>query len=143
MVLRSLKFEYLQYSGNNIIYDNQMPLIVCVFTLVLLFIIFFIGQTIQSNAMSLSNVVYHSEWYRYPNIIRRAFPLILMRSQQPFCPSAYGIIELQLVNFVQVSNFIIRNKFIIVQRIGQMLQFLAFSSFEYASIRTLLHSTHG
>lgn len=75
-----------------------------VFGLQILFVIFSIGQQVQTNLLGLSDVIYQSEWYRYPCNLKRFVLLMMMRTQQPFYLSAYGVLALNLKNFVAVSK---------------------------------------
>lgn len=81
----------------------QMPIINIGFHLQLLFILFFIGQKLHSELMDLNGMIYNSHWYRYPRSVQRFVFILMMRAQQPFHLSAYGIMECNLRNFVGVS----------------------------------------
>lgn len=96
---------FFQYSGTEFFYDVQMELIAGAFPLTLLFICFFIGQQIHSNAMGLSDAIYQTEWHRYPSNIRRILQFMILRAQRPFHLSAYGVIEVNLENYVRVSEY--------------------------------------
>lgn len=97
-------FSIFQYRGNNFLYDLQVPILASVFPLVLLAILFYLGQKFHMNALNLSGAIYQSEWYQYPHRVQRCVLLIMIRSQQPFYLSGYGMIELHLENFVSVSE---------------------------------------
>lgn len=70
--------------------------------LILLGLTFFMGQRIHTNAMSLNDAIYQTHWPGYPLSVRRYVVLMMLRSQQSYYLSAYGIMQLHLENFVQV-----------------------------------------
>lgn len=86
-------------------YDMQVPIFVSIFPLILLAILFYLGQKYHSNVNELSDAIYQSAWYRYPRTLQYFVLNIMIRSQQPFHLSAIGIIKLNLENFVGVSTF--------------------------------------
>lgn len=94
----------MQYPGNNLFYDMQMPIAITFFTINSLAILFSMGQQLNTHMVILSDANYLTEWYRYPRSVQRYLPLLMMQSQRPFYLSAYGIMELNLENFVQVSE---------------------------------------
>lgn len=93
-----------QYSGSNFIYDLQMPIMGSVFPLILLAGLYFLGQKFKAIPMEWSDINYQSDWHQYPRSVRRLCLIMLMRSQRPFGLRAYGIMELNLENFVRVSD---------------------------------------
>lgn len=93
-----------QYTGNAIIYDLQMPFNAACFANNLLFILFNLGQMFHSKLIGLTDTIYQTEWHRYPRNVRRFVQLVIMRSQRPFYLSAFGIIELNLENYIAVST---------------------------------------
>lgn len=99
--------DILQYSGSNFIYDLQMPILGSVLPLIQLAVIFYLGQKFNTISMNLSDMIYQSEWYLYPQSVRRFMLIMLMRSQRPFCVRAYGVMELNLENFVRVSECLV------------------------------------
>lgn len=85
--------------------DLLIPIGAVFFALQMLFIFFYFGQKVHSDLMALSDMIYQSEWYRYPRSVRRFVLLMMMRAQTPFYLSAYGgIMKCTLANFVRVSN---------------------------------------
>lgn len=80
-----------------------MPVMGTVFPLILLAILFYLGERFHTISISLTDIIYQTEWYRYPKSVRRFLILMMIRSQQPFYLNAYGIIKLNLENFVRVS----------------------------------------
>lgn len=95
----------LQYTGNDSFFDLQMPYLAGILTLLLLLIYFYIGQKIHMDLMSLRDAIYLTEWYGYPLKIQRYIHFMMLRSTQPFYLSAYGIMQLNLENFVGVSGY--------------------------------------
>lgn len=93
-----------QYRGSNALYHLQASILLCLFSLSTLAILFYLGQHFHSSAMELSVTIYQSEWHRYPRSVRRFVLLMMQRSQRPFYLSAYGIMSLNLENFVGVST---------------------------------------
>lgn len=96
--------DNFQNTGNDSIYDLRIPILTTIFPLSLLFIFFYLGQNIHSNSMDLSNMVYQTDWHRYPRSVRRFVLLMILRSQKPFYLSAYGIMTLNYENYVTVSE---------------------------------------
>lgn len=83
--------------------DLLMPICMVLFGLLLLQILFFFGEKLHFDLIHLNDMVYQSKWHRYPYKVRIFVLLVMMRAQRPFYLSAYGIIELNMVNFLQVS----------------------------------------
>lgn len=103
-------FVNFQYSGTNFFYDLRMSFLASITPLALLYIYFHIGQEIHSNSLDLNYVVYQTEWYRYPCKVQRYLNFMILRSQQPFYLSAYGIMKLNSENYVGVGERIEKNK---------------------------------
>lgn len=93
-----------QYTGSHIIRDLHMPFGGTAFPLVIFAILFYFGQSFNSNMMELSITIYQSEWYQYPRSVQRFVLLMMQRSQRPFYFSAYGLMELHLQNYLGVSE---------------------------------------
>lgn len=93
-----------QYTGRNYLYDLQMPVIAIAIVMSLSFMYFFVGQMYHSQAMAFSDDVYEVEWYRYPRGVSRFLPLMIQRSQRPFFLGAFGVMTLNLENFVVVNK---------------------------------------
>lgn len=85
--------------------DLQASILVIAFPLQMIFAFSYIGQKVHSDLMNLSDMLYQSEWYRYPRSVRRVLLLMMVRAQHPFYLSAYGIMRCTLENFVRVSNW--------------------------------------
>lgn len=81
-----------------------MPLIAGIFGLVILLIYSYLGERFSANLLGLSGVIYQSEWYRYSKRVRRYLVLMMVRSQQPFYLNAYGLMTLNLANYIGVSK---------------------------------------
>lgn len=77
-----------------------MPIWTILFVLSLLSIFFYLGQRLHSLLMSLCEMIYGSKWYQYPHIAQRYVLLMLMRAQEPFYISAYGIVKCDLETFL-------------------------------------------
>lgn len=93
-----------QYSGSVTIYDLQIPFLASVFPLILLAGLFYLGQKFHTISMRMSDAIHQIEWYHYPHSVQRFLLIMILRSQQPFYLSAYGIMELNMENFVGVSD---------------------------------------
>lgn len=104
--LSNIMVLHFQYKGSDFFSDLQMPFSASIFPLIILFIYFYMGQKFHSNSMNLSDAIYQTEWHRYPRSVRRFVLLIILRSQKPFYLSSYGILKLNLKNFVGVSEAI-------------------------------------
>lgn len=87
-----------------------MPIFMVIFGLLLLQILFYFGEKVHSDLLNISHMIYETEWHRYPCKIRLYVLLMMVRSQKPFYLSAYGIIDLHLINFVGVSILTSRTK---------------------------------
>lgn len=74
-----------------------------IFGLIQLFIYFYIGQKFHTNLIELSDAIYQVNWHQYPLKVRRFVQLLILRSQRPFYLSAYGVMELNLMNYVKVT----------------------------------------
>lgn len=98
-------YVFLQYSGDDVVADLQMPLLAITFPLTALTVYFYIGQKFHTQLYELSYIGYETEWYRYSSHVRRFLLLMIMRSQQPFYLSAYGIMELRMQNYINVSQW--------------------------------------
>lgn len=94
---------FFQYQGTNFFYDLQMPATSAMMYLNILHIFFYMSQKYNTNSMELSNAIYQTEWYQYPRSVQLFVLHMMMRSQQPFFLSAYGIMSLNLESFVGVS----------------------------------------
>lgn len=99
-----MPFFFSQYNGTDFLTDLQMPILAFVSLLLTLAIYFYLGQRFHSNLIDLSDAIYDTEWQQYPRSIQRFVQLMMMRSQRPFYLSAYGLLELNLENFVGVSE---------------------------------------
>lgn len=82
------------------------------FSLGLLYIFFYFGQKLNSNLLELSDMIYQSEWHQYTPSVRRFVLLMIMKAQRPVYLSAYGLIELNSENFVNVSMRLCRFYFL-------------------------------
>lgn len=82
----------------------MVPMISSVFPLILLALLFHLGQIFHLNVLELSGAIYQLKWYQYPCSVRRFVLLMMIRSQQPFFLSANGVMALNLENFVGVST---------------------------------------
>lgn len=101
----SINFQLdFQYSGDAFFYDLQMAFLASIFANNLLCIFCVLGQVFRTKLIDLSDTIYQSEWYRYPRSVQRLLHLMVMKSQQPFDLSAFGIIALNLENYVGVSE---------------------------------------
>lgn len=103
---RFLSFPF-QYTGTNFFYAAQMPFAASSVPLTLSFTYFYLGQKYYSQTMILSDAIYAMEWYRHPRSVQRLVQFMMHRSQQPFYLGAYGIMILNLENFLGVSNSIV------------------------------------
>lgn len=83
--------------------DLQLPIAGTACSLLLLFAMFYVGQRLHSSLMDLYDVIYQLEWYRYPRKVQRLLLFTMMRAQQPFYISAYGVMPCDLENFLGVS----------------------------------------
>lgn len=81
-----------------------MPMVGTVFPLILLAILFYLGENFHTISMNLTDVIYQMKWYQHPGSVRRFLVIMMIRSQQPFYLSAYGIMKLNLENFLRVSE---------------------------------------
>lgn len=104
-IILKLMIQYFQYSGTVSLYELQMPYLATIFSLLILLTLFYFGQKVHTNLLELSDVIYQLEWYRYSPRVRRFMLLMLLRAQQPFYLSAYGIMALNLENYVGVSEW--------------------------------------
>lgn len=95
---------HFQYSGTDYIYDLQMPFLGMSAPLCLSFIYFYIGEEFHSLLMDMSDAIYQTEWHRYPPSVQRYLLLMIMRARRPFYLSAYGIVTMNLPNFVGVCT---------------------------------------
>lgn len=95
-------FQRVQYTGSNGLYDFQMPFLGIFSPLILFAVFFYLGQEFHSISMDLCDGIYQTDWHRHPQSIQRFILFIMMRSQRPFYLSAFGIMKLNLENFVGV-----------------------------------------
>lgn len=93
-----------QSEGSNFFTDLQSAKLCVVCALSSLAIYYFLGQEIHSDLLQLSDDIYQSEWYHYPRSVRQFVWLMMLRAQQPFFVSAYGVMELNLENYLAVSK---------------------------------------
>lgn len=93
--------QYFQYLTT--FFDLLMPICIVIFGLLVQYILFYFGEKLHSDLMSLKNITYQTKWYRYPYKIRLFVLMMMVRAQKPFYLGAYGIIELNLMNFLVVS----------------------------------------
>lgn len=84
-------------------HDLQMPIMAIMFTMELLFIFFYFGHILTTQLLNLCDLIYYSEWYRYPLKVQQCIPIMLQRSQKRFYISGYGIMACNLENFLGVS----------------------------------------
>lgn len=54
--------------------------------------------------MDMSDAIYQTEWHRYPPNVQRYLQLMIMRARRPFYLSAYGVMTMNLPNFVGVCT---------------------------------------
>lgn len=94
----------LQNLVNSLDLDLLYPVFLVLACLSVLFIFFFVGQSIQTDLARISNDVYLSEWIHYPRNARRYVLLMLMQSQRPFHLTTCGYIKLNYESFVGVSD---------------------------------------
>lgn len=79
-----------------------------------LLIYFGLGQLFHSILASMSDKVYQTEWHRYPRSLKYSVLFMIKRSQKPFYLSAFGMMALNLENFVTVSNEFLRARPVIL-----------------------------
>lgn len=103
----SRMFLNFQHSGNSSVGGMQFLMVSIIFFVsgAGLALNFGAGQHFHSNMESLSGIIYQTEWYRYPQSVRRFMPMVILRAQQRFHLSAYGVMKLNLGNFVNVGGF--------------------------------------
>lgn len=85
-------------------YDMAFPILAIIFNMTGLAIVFFLGQRIHTNMMSIADGLSQTMWYKCPLKVQRIILLMIMRSQQPFYLTAYGVVDLTLQNFLVVSE---------------------------------------
>lgn len=102
-------FKSFQYDRTAVFYVMILPIAGIATTLNLLFFLFFFGEILHTNLIDLSEMVYQTEWYRYPVCIQRFVLIVIMRAQHSFHVSAYGVVRCNLENFVGVSKKLCRN----------------------------------
>lgn len=88
------------FPGNGMM---QLSTMAVLFMLQALFAFCYLGQILHSNLIDLPDVIYQSNWYRHTRYIQHFILLMLMRAQQPFYISAFGIMRGNLESFVGVS----------------------------------------
>lgn len=81
------------------------PIAATTFILQVVFLLFYLGQMLHTNLIDLSEVIYQSEWHRYSQCMKYSVLIMIMRAQQPFYVSAYGVMHCNLENFVGVSEY--------------------------------------
>lgn len=96
-------FLKFQYTGTDFIYDMQMAFVASASAIILLFVFFNFGQMFHTNLSSLGITIYRTEWYRYPRRVQLFVLFMIKRSQQSFYLSAFGIMAVNLQNYVGVS----------------------------------------
>lgn len=94
-------FKLFQF---NEIGETFYPMAVIISELETLFIFFYFGQMCHSNLINLGDLIYKSDWHHYPHSVQRCVLMMIMRAQQPFYISAYGIIRCDLETFLAVSR---------------------------------------
>lgn len=99
-------FKSFQYDRTAVFYVMILPIAGIATTLNLLFFLFFFGEILHTNLIDLGQMVYQSEWYRYPLCTQRFVLIMIMRAQHSFHVSAYGIVRCNLENFVGVSGVV-------------------------------------
>lgn len=97
-------FGWFQYSGNNFAADLQIPIITLTAPLITMFVHFYIGQKFHLQLIHLGEMVYQSEWHRYPSYVKRYLLMVIMRSQKSYFLSAFGVMTLCFENYVAVSR---------------------------------------
>lgn len=98
------QFDYFQYTGSNMSQDFQLPICASTMSLNQFAVLFYMGQRLHTIAMSVSDSIYQTEWHRYSRSVRLVVLLMIMRSQRPYHLGAYGIMQLNLENYVRVSG---------------------------------------
>lgn len=96
---KTLSFQFLDRMTVTTMF---LPFISVLAYSVLLFTIFFAGEILHSNCLQLSDIIYESEWYRYPHDIKRSILIVMIRAQQPYHLSIYGILKFRSTKFVEV-----------------------------------------
>lgn len=81
-----------------------MPIMASGVSLTSLAILFYIGESFHLTVMEVSHAIYRLEWYRYPRNVQRLLILMILRAQEPFYLSAFDIVEVNLRNFLGVSE---------------------------------------
>lgn len=97
------EFLRFQYTGTDFIYDMQMAFVASASAIVLLFVFFNLGQMFHTSLSGLGVTIYQTEWYRYPRCAQFVVLLMIQRTQRSFYLSAFGIMEVNLQNYVGVS----------------------------------------
>lgn len=97
-------FTHFQHMRGSPLLGTQVPILSICLSLQAIFNLFYFGQNVHSGLMDLSDMIYQSEWYRYPCSVQRFVLLMMKRAQKPFYLSAYGVMRCNLENFVRVSK---------------------------------------
>lgn len=123
-------FSLLQYTGDSSFYDLQMPLFGICGATTLLFVFFCLGQMFHTKLTDVGSIVYETEWHCYSRNTRRFVLLMIMRSQQAFYLSIFGLMPMTLENFAGVSIHGMRG-----QEDANQLQRFPISSWPVGSLR--------
>lgn len=102
-VIFNFNFLDFKYSAAISFLDLQLAMNAILYELVFLLFFFFIGEKLRLDLMNLADMIYQLEWYRQSRYGQRFIILMMMRAQQPFHLSAYGIFQLELRNYLSVS----------------------------------------
>lgn len=93
-----------QHSGNDKFYDLQTPVLMLISAIASQFILFNSGQEFHTNSARFGDIIYKTEWYRYPRSLQRFVQLVIMRYQRPYYLSVFGVMAFHLENFVRVNG---------------------------------------
>lgn len=96
-------FREFQYTDTASTRNLQLGIVCSSTAIGQLFILFNLGQIFHSKLMGMSTTIYQTEWYRYPRNIQYFVLFMMKRSQQLFYLSAFGLMALNLQNYVGVS----------------------------------------
>lgn len=96
-------FLNIQSTGFASIYDLQMAIFAALIPSTFLLFYSTFGQMFHSNLAGLSDTVYQTEWHRYPRRLQYFVLFAMKRSQKSFFLSAFGLMALNLENYLGVS----------------------------------------
>lgn len=97
-------YRILQFSTKIPYFDLQMSTCAIGYDITLLFFLFLLGSKLNSDLTNLCDTAYQSDWYRQSRSARRFVLLMMIRARQPFYLSGYGVIVLNLRNFIGVGD---------------------------------------